>query len=186
MPESRIKVDERLVERAKSGDAEAFGQLHDRYAESVFRFLYSRLNNRMDAEDLFGEVFLRTWNSLPRYKSQGLPFSAYLFRIARNLLIDHYRKSNSEKHIDTQDIKASEVLQVSPYERLVTKQEIEELKDTLSLLREDYRDVLVMRFISGLSPEETAKAMGRSSGAVRVLQHRALKALRRQLGVDFE
>jgi len=135
MPESRIKVDERLVERAKSGDAEAFGQLHDRYAESVFRFLYARLNNRMDAEDLFGEVFLRTWNSLPRYKSQGLPFSAYLFRIARNLLIDHYRKSNSEKHIDTQDIKASEVLQVSPYERLVTKQEIEELKDTLSLLR---------------------------------------------------
>ena len=90
MPDSRIADDARLVKRAKNGDAEAFGRLHDRYAESIFRFLNARLNNRMDAEDLFGEVFLRAWHALPRYRQQGFPFSAYLFRIARNLLIDHY------------------------------------------------------------------------------------------------
>lgn len=185
MPDSR-NDDARLVKRAKSGDADAFGQLHDRYAEAIFRFLHARLNNRMDAEDIYGEVFLRAWNSLPRYKDKGLPFSAYLFRIARNLLVDHYRKSNQVKQAAEQNDEILESWEISPYEKLVSKQEFQELQDSLSLLRDDYRDVLILRFIGGLSPDETAQAMERSSGAIRVLQHRALKALRKQLGVEIE
>lgn len=186
MPDSRIEDDARLVKRAKNGDADAFGQLHDRYAEAIFRFLHARLNNRMDAEDLFGEVFLRAWNALPRYQQKGLPFSAYLFRIARNLLVDHYRQSSKVQQFENQEDSVQGTVQASPYEKLVSKQEFQELQNTLSLLREDYRDVLILRFISGLTPDETAQAMGRSSGAIRVLQHRALKAMRKQLGVEFE
>jgi RNA polymerase sigma-70 factor, ECF subfamily len=186
MPESRVDDDARLVKRAKKGDSEAFGQLHDRYADSIFRFLQARLDNRMDAEDLFGEVFLRAWHSLPRYQQQGYPFSAYLFRIARNLLVDHYRKSSRHEEVLQHNDSLLQAVQSSPDEKIMRKQEYQELNKKLAGMREDYRDVLVLRFISGLSPDETAAVMGRSSGAIRVLQHRALKAFREQAEVGKE
>jgi RNA polymerase sigma-70 factor, ECF subfamily len=182
----RVDDDARLVKRAKNGDSEAFGQLHDRYADLIFRFLQARLNNRMDAEDLFGEVFLRAWHSLPRYRQKGYPFSSYLFRIARNLVVDYYRKLSQHEEMVQHNDSLLQVVQNSPDEKIIRKQEYQELNKKLAAMREDYRDVLVLRFISGLSPDETAAVMGRSSGAIRVLQHRALKAFREQAGVSTE
>ena len=173
-----------LVEQAQQGDADAFGKLHDRYALPIFRFLCGRVGNRQDAEDLTSEVFLRAWRSLPQYRSRGYPFSAYLFRIARNLLVDHYRQDSAARLRVRQDEIWQQGEASNLDEVLILKQERAALYAVLAQMREDYRDVLLLRFVSGLSSEETARIMGRSSGAVCVLQHRALRALRMLLSCD--
>ncbi|MBT3389304.1 MAG: sigma-70 family RNA polymerase sigma factor [Chloroflexi bacterium] len=182
--DQRVQLDAQLVKRAKHGDSDAFGELHDYYVDAIYNFLASRTSDPLDAEDLTGEVFLRAWRSLKNYRQKGYPFSAYLFRIARNLLIDHYRQSQrqDEDTVEAEDIGSLRGAEKSPDAIIVIKQEHQQLKQYLDNIREDYRDVLVLRFLSGLSPDETAKVMQRSSGAVRVLQHRALAALRKQLG----
>lgn len=173
------EVDElQLLRRAREGDSVAFGDLYERYAQVVFRFLYAHLDSRLDAEDLTADVFLRVWRSLPNYREQGVPFLALLFRVARNALIDLYRRSGRlVQPLTLEDVIVSDG-QPDPGEILITKLEHQKLRAILTQLREDYRTVLVLRFLSDLSPEETAEAMGRSSGAVRVLQHRALIAVR--------
>ncbi len=184
MPDRSGLGDALLVEQAKQGDADAFGELHDRYALRVFRFVYARVGNHQDAEDLTSEVFLRAWRSLHRYRSRGYPFSAYLFRIARNLLVDHYRREQKDEQGAQQAANRLRHAVSNLDDDVIQKQEYATLYAALEQMREDYRDVLLLRFVSGLSSEETARAMGRSSGAVRVLQHRALKALRKRLCGD--
>ncbi|HZD57034.1 MAG TPA: sigma-70 family RNA polymerase sigma factor [Anaerolineales bacterium] len=169
----------RLIDRAKNGDAEAFGELYDRHLQPVFRFFYSRLNNRQDAEDLTEETFFRVWRSLPRFEDQGVPFLAYIFHIARNLLIDHRRRSANSKDI----VSLGEEMQIdsraNPSKAALDNIQHQEVKQALEKLNDDYQLVLVARFLSELSTEEVAQVLGRSSGAVRVLQHRALNALRK-------
>ena len=170
--------DIQLLHSAQQGNAEAFGGLYERYADRVFRFLFAHVDNRLDAEDLTEDVFLRVWRSLPNYREQGVPFLAFLFRIARNALIDHYRRSGpSKQQVPIEDL-AIKDQSPGPVDAALFSFEREELRLSLEQLREDYRMVLVLRFLSELSPEETAQVMGRSPGAVRVLQHRALAALR--------
>lgn len=172
-------VDEvQLLKIAQDGEAEAFGEIYERYAQPIFRFLYSRLDDRFDAEDLTEEVFLRVWRSLPKYNHKGVPFSAFLFRIAHNALIDHYRRHKQTNRDQT--LEGDHVVDFhSDPEEVATKSlESEELRQVLEHLRDDYRDVLVLRFLSDLSPRETAQVMDRSVGAVRILQHRALAAMR--------
>ncbi len=174
MPERQFD-DEQVIKEVKSGDAEAFGVLYEQYAEMIFRYVYSHLGNRLDAEDLTEEIFLRAWRALPKYDERGLPFSAFLFRIARNSLIDYYRSHKIVQSIDDLEMQSHEA---GPEELVDTKIENHDLRKTIAALREDYRNVLIFRFLSGLSPEETAEMMQRSVGAVRVLQHRALSALK--------
>lgn len=167
-----------LLNQARKGDSHAFGELYERYAPRVFRFLFAHLDNRLDAEDLLAEVFLRTWRSLPGYQERGLPFAAFLFRVARNLLTDYYRQSGHQRgQVSIEDLSLQDS-ESSPGEKVNEGFERSELRHYLTQLREDYRSVLVLRFFGELSPEETAQVMGRSPGAVRVLQHRALSALR--------
>jgi RNA polymerase sigma-70 factor (ECF subfamily) len=167
--------DEKVIQQVKGGDAEAFGMLYEQYAEVIFRYVYSHLENRLDAEDLTEEIFLRAWRALPKYDERGLPFSAFLFRIARNSLIDYYRQRKVVQSIEDIEVQSREA---GPEEAVEVRIENGGLRETISRLREDYRNVLIFRFLSGLSPEETAQVMQRSVGAVRVLQHRALTALK--------
>lgn len=175
-------VDEvELLRYAKEGEAEAFGELYERHAQVIFRFLYAHLDDRLDAEDLTEEVFLRMWRALGSYREQGIPFLAFLFRIARNALIDHYRRSGrQEKPVSLEDNPIQDHGS-DPGEEAISNIEHEEIRQVLGQLREDYRMVLVLRFMSELSPEEAAQAMDRSPGAIRVLQHRALAAVRNLL-----
>jgi RNA polymerase sigma-70 factor, ECF subfamily len=178
MPSLEIIEDGELVRRAQDGDAEAFGEIYERHSQAVFRFFSSRLNNPLDAEDLTEEVFMRVWRSLPKYHEKGVPFTAFLFRIANNALIDHYRKfssPSSEVSIEGEQLQDPHH---NPEEIASESLEYAELKKVLDKLRDDYRDVLILRFLSELSPVETAKVMDRSVGAVRILQHRALIAVR--------
>ncbi|MEA3350546.1 MAG: sigma-70 family RNA polymerase sigma factor [Chloroflexota bacterium] len=181
MSDSQVKNDAQLVKQAKQGDVSAFGELYDQYAEAVYRFLHTRVNTRMDAEDLTSEVFLRAWRSLSRYRHRGYAFSAYLFQIARNLLIDYYRRSDRVEAISEREMRLLADEDAGPSDKVVKQLEHEELRETLEQLREDYRTVLMLRFVSGFSSKETAEAMERSSGAVRVLQHRALNSLKELL-----
>jgi len=171
-----------LIQKAKDGDTEAFGDLYERYAEPVFRFIYSQTSNRFDAEDLTGDVFLRAWQSISRYEERGFSFSAYLFRIARNVMIDRSRKLRPVSELPEDEISVGEpILNSEPSTILAAKLQHNELVKTLGKLREDYRTVLVLRFFNNLTTEETSDVMGRSKGSVRVLQHRALSALRQLL-----
>jgi RNA polymerase sigma-70 factor, ECF subfamily len=173
--------DAQLLNAAKQGAVEAFGELYERYAKLIYRYLFAHTHDRMEAEDLTEEVFLRVWRSLPDYREQGVPFGAYLIHVARNLKVDYYRRSKfliQNFRLEDGDF---QVFAPDPGETALDRLEQEELFQIMMGLREDYREVLVLRFISGFSPEETSQVMERSVGAVRVLQHRALAALREML-----
>jgi len=174
--------DHELIKQTQQGDKHAFGDLYETHAPAIFRYLFAHLDNSMDAEDLTGEVFLKAWLSLPNYIERGVPFLAFLFRIAHNVLVDHYRQNNRLEHKTPDDMdgyKADETIE--PIEMVSSQMEHQQILKVLSNIREDYQSVLTLRFISELSPEETAQVMKRSVGAIRVLQHRALGALRDEI-----
>jgi RNA polymerase sigma-70 factor (ECF subfamily) len=178
----RQDKDHELIKKAQRGDTNAFGDLYESHAPAIFRYLYIHLDSQMDAEDLTGEVFLKAWQSLPKYTERGVPFLAFLFRIARNTLVDHYRQSKHLEAKDPEDMDGYTAHGTSETIEVVSSQmEHQQVLHKLHRLRPDYQSVLTLRFISELSPEETALVMKRSVGAIRVLQHRALAALRNEL-----
>ena len=170
--------DDQLIDRTQKGETDAFGVLYERHMNSVYRYLYVRMNDRLDAEDLTEEVFLRVWRSIDNYRTRGVPFLAFLFRVARNALIDHYRATSNKEMEEELEDRPLPDSGIDPSERVIARMEHQQIKELMDRLSDDYRDVLVLRFLSGLSSGETAEVMDRSTGAVRVLQHRALNALR--------
>jgi len=189
IPNQSERDDAWLIEKAKNGDVNAFGELYERNAASVFRFIYSQTMHRLDAEDLTADVFFRAWQSISRYRDQGFSFSPYLFRIARNAVIDSRRKRTLTKDISEDEMmKVPDKMASDPSTLLTSKVQHNELVGIMNQLREDYRTVLILRFFNDLNPEEISEVMGRSVGAVRVLQHRALASLRKLIssrGVDL-
>lgn len=186
MPEGRDIADAVLIQKAQQGLTEAFGELYERYSATIFRFVCLRIGSREDAEDLTEEIFLRAWHNLPKYDERGIPFAAYLFQVARNALIDHYRKNKNPLSSIDEDINLGGE-DPDPEDTVSRKIDFQDLQRVMETLPEDYKNVLTLRFLSGLSPEETANMMNRSEGAIRVLQFRALAALKRLLnrgGVD--
>ena len=178
----RLDQDRELIKKAQRGDSQAFGDLYEYHAPAIFRYLYSHLDNRMDAEDLTVEVFLKTWQALPKYIQRGAPFLAFLYRIARNTLVDHYRQNSHTESISPEDMDGYKAEGISePVEIVSSQMEHQLILNVLGKLRLDYQSVLTLRFIGELSPEETARVMDRSVGAIRVLQHRALAALREEM-----
>lgn len=180
---ARLDKDHELIKKAQRGDTHAFGELYECHAPAIFRYLYAHLDSQMDAEDITGEVFLKAWQSLPKYTERGAPFLAFLFRIARNILVDHYRQVHrlESKSPDELD-RYKDDSKLEPVDQIGNQMEHQHILRVLSNLRPDYQAVLTLRFISDLSPNETAQVMQRSVGAIRVLQHRALYALRQELG----
>ncbi|HEX6303953.1 MAG TPA: RNA polymerase sigma factor [Anaerolineales bacterium] len=178
MPDWQEIEDDQLIIQCQEGETEAFGELYQRYLPPVYRFIYTRLSDRQDAEDLAEEVFIRVWRSIASYEDQGVPFISYLFSVARNAIIDHYRSTGRKGYQESIEGKVLQDLNADPSDIAMTNLENQEIRQILDQLRDDYRMVLVLRFLSELSPEEIAQVMGRSTGAVRVLQHRALISLR--------
>lgn len=168
-------TNETLVARACQGDKAAFGDLYERLLDDIYRYVYYRVSSQEDAEDLAETVFLKAWQGLPNYKPEGAPFTAWLYRIAHNTVVDHYRTHKTAEpladHPYLPDKRESVEAQV------FSQTEIEQLKARLQEMTPIHQEVLVLRFINELSPAETAAALDKSNGAVRVLQHRALKEL---------
>ncbi len=165
-----------LFQRMCNGDQEAAQVLYDRYARRLYHFLLSYVGNAAIAEDLTHETFLRLWKHCHRYNERG-SFRAYVYRIARNVATDYHRR----QEVETRALQQQKVRLTLNTQRDENWMEIEALYHALNRLREAYRDVLVLRFLEGLGSDEIAHILGKSSGSVRVLQHRALKALRKVL-----
>lgn len=171
-----------IVERAKNYDSEAFGQLYDMYFDKVFRYAYYRVGNRHEAEDIAEQVFLKALESIPGFEWRGIPFSAWLLRIASNLVIDYYR-SNKYKTVDIEE-ETNLALDDShdPEYSAIREFDRKEVIKAIMSLTEDQQQVIIMRFIADMTNEEVANAIGKNVGAVKALQHRALGSLSRVLG----
>lgn len=165
-----------LTQRAVSGDPAAFAALYDFYVEQIYRFILFRVGNEQTAEDLTSQVFLKAWDNVSSYQIRGLPFKAWLFRIARNSVIDYYRT-----YKETTPLEPSALTKPDPAaevgDQVEQQLQAEELRLALQRLTEDQRQVLTLRFIEGLSTEEAANVMGKRQGAIRALQMRGLQAL---------
>jgi RNA polymerase sigma-70 factor (ECF subfamily) len=173
---------DRLVANAKRGDSQAFGQLFDEYAGPIHRFIASRVNSPSDAEDLTQLVFVKALEALPRYEARGIPFGGWLFRLARNAIIDQIRTRRD--HLPLVTALTRETDDAGPEARAALKDDLDRVAQALTELTDDQREVIELRFFAGLSVLETAVAMGRQEGTVRGLQFRAIAALRRTLGID--
>ncbi len=172
------KTDEReLIVRAAKGDRDAFGVLYERYVYRVYRHVYYLTNDPHTAEDLTAQTFLRALEAIHRYEIRGVTFLAWLLRIAYNLTVNH-RKARSNDTARLPETMEIEGTIYSPEKSCEVKADGERVWEGLRRLRRDQRDVIVMRFMDDLSYSDIAKVLGKSIGAVRVIQYRALCALR--------
>ena len=167
-----------LVERAQAGDGGAFGELYEQFAPEIFRYLLRHLNGRREsAEDLTEEVFVKVLERLGSYQFRGLPFSAWLYRIARNHMIDHLR-SRPRQIVSSLDT-APEIPEKKAEQVMDRSLDRHELAYALERLTSDQRQVVVLRFLDGFTTAETAEIMGKTEDAVKKLQARGLVQLRR-------
>ncbi|MCX6702314.1 MAG: sigma-70 family RNA polymerase sigma factor [Candidatus Wolfebacteria bacterium] len=173
-----------IIKRAIQGEALAFGLLYDHYQPQIYRFVYLKVSHREEAEDLTHQVFLNSWKRLGNYRHQGFPFSSWLYRIARNEIIDFYRTRKNRAYIEETadtEIGMEPLINSEIAEILDTTFEVELVKQAISKLRSTEQDVIIMRFVEDLSPREVADAIGRTPEAIRLIQHRAIKNLRKIL-----
>jgi len=173
-----------LVDLAKEGDAEAFGQLYDHYVSGVFRFIYYRVGSQQLAEDLTSETFVRGLRAIQRFNWQGKDFGAWLTTIARNLITDHFKSSRSRLEVVSETIPEGRTHATSPEQEVLGLISNEMLFEAVNGLPTEQRDCILMRFIQGLSIAQTAAAMGRSEGAIKQLQLRAVRSLAKSVPED--
>lgn len=161
---------------------DAIGELYDGHHEQIFRYVWSRVRHKEVAEDLTGEIFTRMVKHLPSYQPQQAPFRAWLYQIARNLIVDHYRRSSDQTAVPLQrvDLITNKPNPDSVIERQLS---LEKVQDALERIDAEQRDVILMRFVLGLSLKEVADTLDKSIGAVKSIQHRGLKTLRATLKV---
>ncbi|MCW2509886.1 MAG: sigX [Modestobacter sp.] len=166
-----------LVRRAQSGDPEGFGELYDRYVDLVFRYLYHRVGDRATAEDFTSETFVRALRRIDSLSFQGRDVGAWLVTIARNIVLDHVKSSRYRLEVATADMRDADRATDGPEEAVLQRLTNAELMAGVQQLSEEQRECLVLRFLQGLSVAETAAAMGKKDGAVKALQHRAVRRL---------
>lgn len=171
----------KLVNRAQTGEAEAIGRLYDQHQAEIFRYLWARVGERSVAEDLTGEVFMRMLTGLPTYRPSAAPFRAWLYQIARNLLIDHYRKFGTRTMDSLHQVETISDDTPDLVTMLDQRLTMERVHRALARLDEAQREVVTLRFLSGLSLQEVAQTVGKTENAVKALQHRGLAALRQIL-----
>lgn len=169
--------DASLLERVQDYDPAALAEIYDRYAGRIYKYIYFRLGDDALAEDLTGTVFIKMLEAIRRKRSWNASFPGWLFRIAHNLVVDHIRSAQQSRRpglyeprpIDDQD----------PAALVERRSEHERLRRALAQLTEEQARVIVLKFVEGLSNAETAQVIGKSEGAVKSLQFRAVAALRR-------
>lgn len=182
-------ADAELVRQAQQGDASSFGRLYERYFEKVYSYLSFKLGNPTEAEDLAGQVFLKALESLGGYKWTGVPFQAWLFRIAHNQMVDALRRRarRPSGSLDEARTVEDERPDADPEAMLAQALTREGLVAAVDRLTELQRQVISLKFAGGLTNAEVAQLMGKSEGAVKALQHAALVSLQRQLhGSDLK
>jgi RNA polymerase sigma-70 factor (ECF subfamily) len=175
-----------LVARSQAGEPEAFGLLYDRYVDLVYRYIYYRVGSPTLAEDLVSETFLRALRRIDSFTWQGRDFAAWLVTIARNLIADHFKSGRYRLEITTEDILESGPAQTTdgPESLVLDSLTNATLLSAVKQLNPEQQECIVLRFLQGLSVNETALAMGKNDGAIKALQYRAVRALARLLPED--
>ncbi len=166
----------KIVEQAKGGDAEAFGLLYDHYLPPIYRFVLFRVSHREEAEDITHQTFLKAWERIEQYEPKGYSFGSWLYRIARNTIIDSHRRASPQVSIEEVALYLAEEQTQSHF--LDMKIEWEGLLTAMRELKEVEQEVLILRFVEDLTHQEAGKIIGKSEGAVKLIQHRALKNLK--------
>ena len=162
-----------------SNPKEQFSQIYDQYIDKIYRFVYFKVNSQETAEDLTSKVFLRGWEAFQT--QEILNPSAFLYQIARNTVIDHYREKGRTKivsaDISPQIVDPGMGLQ----ERAMLSSEFEEIKLAIQNLKQDYQDIIICHYIDDMKVPEIAEVMGKPAGTIRVMLHRGLKALKKEI-----
>jgi RNA polymerase sigma-70 factor (ECF subfamily) len=174
-----------LVDLARGGDSDAFGQLFDHYKTAVYRFIYYRVSTQALAEDLTSETFFRALRSISSFHWQGKDFAAWLMTIARNLIVDHHKSARARLESPTSEIGDREELSSTPEEYVLQTLTHQLLREKLTQLPTDQQECIVLRFLNSYSIAETAKALEKSEGAVKQLQLRAIRNLARLMPEDI-
>jgi len=167
------------VRRAQEGSAHAFALLYDRYVDQIFGYVYHRVGHRQTAEDLVSDVFLRALRRISTFKWQGVDFGAWLMTIARNRVHDHFKSARFRLEATVEEVFDSPVQDSSdqPEQALLSSDLTAQVHDAIRQLKGEQAEVLYLRFIQHLNVAETAAVMGKTDGAIKALQYRALKSL---------
>ncbi len=191
-PENKEKIEAlriaRLVSRAQDGETEAFGVLYEEHEGQIFRYVLARTGQVELAEDLAQEVFVKALDKIGQYHDRGSQFSSWLLRIAHNIVIDYYRSAAKRRCVDLSAVRpvsamASAAFSASdPVAQAERREQIEKVLEALPSLSVWQREVISLRFGAGLHLAEAADVMGKSLGAVKTLQHQAIRKLRRMMG----
>lgn len=166
-----------LVQRAVEKDGAAFAELYDKHVVRVYRHIYYLVNDTRETEDLTAQTFLKAWEAVGRYKERGAPFVAWLLRIAHNLTVSHLRAKRD--HGVLEDVHIDVKMDRNPEQALEQSTDEKSVRDAVLKLREEQRQVIMLRFVEELDYREVAEVIGKSVPAVRVIQHRALGNLRK-------
>lgn len=166
------------AETLQAKEAE-LADIFEKYYEKVARYAYVHIGDRMAAEDIAGEVFLKAFEALPSYHERGLPMSAWVFRIAHNMVVDYLRRKDRRRSVPLDDVDLA--LQASPVEAAESRLELERVRQAMKALSPSEQEVVRLRFMAELSSKEVAAVMHKSDGAVRQMQSSAISKLKRML-----
>jgi RNA polymerase sigma-70 factor (ECF subfamily) len=175
--------EENLVRRARC-DVDAFGELYERYVDRIYNYIFYRVGDSAEAEDLTARVFYRALGHIGEYQSRGAPFAAWLYRIAHNLVANWYRDRSRHKNIRLDDIALLAERGEGPHQRAEQKEEAQMLLRAIRKLPPERQQLLILKFGEELSNDEIAHVMGRSEGAVKSLYHRTLVMLRNEMSKE--
>jgi len=167
-----------IIKKAQKNDPAAVGKLFDDHHEAIFRFFWARVRDHHLADDLTGELFTRMVAELPRYQQRNLPFRAWLYRIAHNLVIDNYRTDKSQLSLPLEQANLETSQTARPDEMLEQTMKTKRIQQALDIIDPGQREVVELRFLAGLSLKEVAEALNKTVAAVKALQHRGLYSLR--------
>jgi RNA polymerase sigma-70 factor (ECF subfamily) len=180
-----ITNEDALVEQAKT-DPAAFGILYENYVNRIYNYIYYRVGNQHDAEDLTARTFHRALDHIERYVNRGAPFSAWLYRIAHNLVANWHRDQSRRKIISLDDIKLRVQRRDEPDQMTELREEKDELLTAIRRLPPDRQQLLILKFVEGMSNAEIGEVMSRSEGAIKSLYHRTLLSLRETFDVESQ
>lgn len=178
------KTERDIIALACAGDPEAFGQLYEKYIEQIYNYVYYRTSNQKDAEDLTSRVFLRALKHIENYEDRGYPFSAWLYRIAHNLVVNWYRDHDKTEEVALADQYPPPHTEDQTEKKITRENEKENLLKVVRDLPDDRQQLLILKHVEGLTNQEIGEIMDRTEGAIKALYHRTLVALRDEYQVE--
>lgn len=173
----KLEDEARLIERARQGDRQAVAELYRAHVDTVHRYVYARVRDEHVAEDLTAQVFLQAIEGLPGYEVTGAPFMAWLYRIAHARVVDHYRRQGRRQEVSLPETLVADGPRPEDY--VQAEADWAMAIDLLAQLTDDQQDVMILRFIGEMSLEQVARTLGKTLGAAKALQYRALASLAR-------